>query len=135
MVKGILKGMALTLKYALLRKRVTVQYPFEKPRESPNFRAMHILHPEKCILCNLCAMACPNKCIEIKLKEGRERSRKLNDYDYIVDIGKCLWCGLCEEACPKKAVELGPEFELAEYDKDKFIRYMDTSIPEEDKES
>ena len=126
--------MALTIKYALFRKDVTVQYPYEEARESPNFRAMHILHPEKCIVCNLCAMSCPNKCIEIELKKGREKSRNLEDYDYIIDIGKCLWCGLCEEACPKNALELGPEFELAVYDRSKLVKCMDTTIPKEEGE-
>ena len=46
-----------------------------------------------CILCGLCAKACPCDAITIG--------------EYItVDMDKCMGCGLCAEKCPKKVVKI-----------------------------
>ncbi len=114
-MKGILKGMNLTLKH-LFRKPITLQYPHER-REIKRFRGMHVLDKEKCIACRLCEMTCPNNAITIELKEGREKSRNIEDYNYIVDIGRCLWCGFCEEVCPRNALMMTADYELSVYNK------------------
>ncbi len=87
-------------------------------------RAMHKLYKDRCIACRLCEMACPNGAIRIELKEGREKTRNIDDYNYMVNIGSCIFCGLCEEACPKNAMELTSEFELAEYDRKKLTKNL-----------
>lgn len=126
LITGILKGLALTLKHAVLamlgnKGVVTVQYPYEKKEEPIKFRGMHKLDPDKCMTCRLCVMACPNGSIEMRLKEGKEKSRNFEDYIYTINIGMCIWCGLCSEACPTKALTMSNEFELADYDKKNFI--------------
>ena len=126
LITGILKGMALTLKHAVLamlgnKGVVTIQYPYEKKEDPIKFRGMHKMDHEKCIACRLCVMACPNSSIEMKLKEGKEKSRKLDDHVYKINIGKCIWCGLCAEACPTNALSMSKEFELAGYDRNNFI--------------
>lgn len=119
-ITGILKGLWVTIKTALSKKNVTLQYPKEKI-DRP-YRGLHKLEPEKCIVCNLCVMICPIYAIKIELKEGREKTRNANDYDFTIDTGRCMWCGLCEEVCPKKALHLTNTYEMAEYTKDKLIK-------------
>ncbi|ODS38926.1 hypothetical protein BEH94_06325 [Candidatus Altiarchaeales archaeon WOR_SM1_SCG] len=126
LITGILKGLAMTLKQGIsamfLNKGVvTTQYPYEKKEDPIKFRGMHKLDTKKCMTCRLCVMACPNGSIEMKLKEGREKSRNFEDYIYKINIGQCIWCGLCAEACPTKALTMSSEFELADYDKKNFI--------------
>ncbi|OQX21671.1 MAG: hypothetical protein BWK75_02725 [Candidatus Altiarchaeales archaeon A3] len=119
---GILKGLEVTIKTALFKKNVTLQYPKEK-RDRP-YRGLHKLEPEKCIVCNLCVRNCPISAIKIDLKEGREKTRNANDYDFIVNTGSCMWCGLCEEACPKQAIHLTNNYEMADYTRDKLMRKL-----------
>jgi NADH-quinone oxidoreductase subunit I len=119
MITGILKGMALTLKEALVGERITIQYPFEK-RERP-YRGKHKIDSEKCIVCRMCERSCLNGAISIEYKEGREKTRKLEDCHYRIDTGKCIWCGICEEICPKRAIELTNEFNMASRKKENLI--------------
>ena len=34
---------------------------------------------------------------------------------------RCIFCGYCEEACPVDAIRLGPEYELADFDRADFV--------------
>src|SRR5438034_10876525 len=34
---------------------------------------------------------------------------------------RCIFCGYCEEACPVQAIVLGPEYELSDTSREKFI--------------
>lgn len=127
LITGILKGLAMTLRQGISamianKNVVTTQYPFEKKEDPIKFRGMHKVDPDKCIACRLCVMACPNGSIEMKLKEGKEKSRKFEDYIYEVNVGTCIWCGLCAEACPPKALAMSNEFELADYDRKNLIK-------------
>ncbi|MCM8757278.1 MAG: 4Fe-4S binding protein [Candidatus Omnitrophica bacterium] len=64
-----------------------------------NWRSIRpVHHPEKCIHCLLCWIACPDSAI--KVKDGRFQTI---DYDY------CKGCGICSHECPKKAIEMVPE--------------------------
>ena len=65
----ILKGMWLVLVY-MFRRKVTLNYPFEKGRLSPRFRGEHALRrypngEERCIACKLCEAICPAQAITI----------------------------------------------------------------------
>lgn len=110
----ILKPMYITLKH-LIKKPVTLEYPKEKPVLPENYRGLHRYDPERCIKCEMCARACPNKCIEIKTSRTEDGKKKLEEYN--IFIGRCMFCGLCVEACPMKpsAIRMTPEYELADF--------------------
>ena len=55
-------------------KRSTVQYPEEKPYLPPRYRGRIVLTrdpdgEERCVACNLCAVACPVACISLQKAE------------------------------------------------------------------
>ena len=65
----IIRGLFLTLKY-LFKKKVTINYPYEKGPISPRFRGEHALRrypngEERCIACKLCEAICPAQAIKI----------------------------------------------------------------------
>ena len=90
-------------------KRDTVQYPEEKPYLAPRYRGRIVLTrdpngEERCVACNLCAVACPVDCIALEKTEdadGRWRPEFFR-----INFSRCILCGMCEEACPKGAIHL-----------------------------
>ena len=40
---------------------------------------------------------------------------------YEINMLRCIFCGYCEEACPVQAIVLGPEYELSDTSREKFI--------------
>jgi NADH-quinone oxidoreductase subunit I len=111
----LLLGMWLTLRYFFKRK-VTLNYPYEKGVLSPRFRGEHALRryptgEERCIACKLCEAICPAQAITIEAEPRDDGSRRTTRYD--IDMTKCIYCGFCEEACPVDAIVEGPNFEFA----------------------
>lgn len=114
-LKEIIRGHALTLKY-FFKKKVTINYPYEKGPLSPRFRGEHALRrypngEERCIACKLCEAICPAQAITIEAEERNDGSRRTTKYD--IDMLKCIYCGLCQEACPVDAIVESPNFEFA----------------------
>lgn len=111
----ILSGMALTLRY-MFKRKVTLNYPYEKGPLSPRFRGQHALRrypngEERCIACKLCEAVCPAQAIYIEVEPRADDSRRTTRYD--IDMTKCIYCGLCQEACPVDAIVEGPNFEFS----------------------
>src|SRR5207247_2106385 len=84
---------------------------------------------QRCVGCELCAVACPADAIFVQAAE--------NDPDHPVSHGeryaeryeinmlRCIFCGMCEEACPEDAIYLEKDYELSDYDRDAFIYTKD----------
>jgi len=141
-LSDMLKGMWLTLKYnvgALTDKNsvsgfgiYTEQYPSVRPIVAPRFHGAPRLnmdpetHESLCIACNLCALACPEDCIDVipmdieVMVAGKPRKKKVLD-EFIFDTSRCMFCALCQEACPTACLELTQEFELATYSRAGFV--------------
>ena len=126
----LLSGLWLTLRY-MFKKKVTLNYPFEKGALSPRFRGEHALRryesgEERCIACKLCEAACPAQAITIEAEARDDGSRRTTRYD--IDMTKCIYCGYCQEACPVDAIVQGPNFEFSTesreelfYDKERLL--------------
>ncbi len=100
------------------RRRVTVQYPEQKPYLPPRYRGRIILSRdpdggERCVACYLCAVACPVDCIALQATQD-EHGRRYPEW-FRINFSRCIFCGYCEEACPTYAIQLTPEFEMSEY--------------------
>ena len=138
----LIEGMKLTLKFNLGALRgddpvkgygiYTEQYPKVRPEVAPRFHGAPRLNmdPETyetlCIACNLCALACPEDCIDVIPMDieitvaGKPRKKKVLD-EFIFDTSRCMFCALCQEACPTNCLELTQDFELATYSRAGFV--------------
>ncbi len=107
-----------TVFLTMFRKRVTIQYPEERPKLPPRWRGRIILSRdpdgrERCVGCYLCAAACPVDCISLQATED-ETGRRYPEF-FRINFSRCIFCGYCEEACPTYAIQLTPDFEMGEY--------------------
>jgi NADH-quinone oxidoreductase subunit I len=114
LLKELVKGLALTGRYAFSRK-ITIRYPEEKTPLSPRFRGLHALRrypngEERCIACKLCEAVCPALAISIESEQRADGTRRTTRYD--IDLTKCIFCGFCEESCPVDSIV---ETDILEY--------------------
>ena len=138
----LVAGLKLTLKYnigaltdrdAVAGKGIyTEQYPKVRPDVALRFHGAPRLnmdpetHETLCIACNLCALACPEDCIDVipmdieVITAGKPRKKKVLD-EFIFDTSRCMFCALCQEACPTSCLELTQDFELATYSRAGFV--------------
>jgi NADH-quinone oxidoreductase subunit I len=108
----------------MFAKRVTVQYPEERPEISPRWRGRIVLTRdpdggERCVGCHLCSAACPVDCIALQNTED-EHGRRYPEF-FRINFSRCIFCGLCEEACPTYAIQLTPDFEMGEYNRKNLV--------------
>jgi len=130
LLREIVIGHIMTMRY-FFKKKVTINYPYEKGPVSPRFRGEHALRrypngEERCIACKLCEAICPAQAITIEAEERADGSRRTTKYD--IDMLKCIYCGLCQEACPVDAIVESQNFEFSTetreelyYSKDKLL--------------
>jgi NADH-quinone oxidoreductase subunit I len=108
----------------MFHRRVTVQYPEEKPKLAPRWRGRIILSrdpdgAERCVACYLCSVACPVGCIALQATED-EHGRRYPAF-FRINFSRCIFCGLCEEACPTYAIQLTPDFEMGEFNRQNLV--------------
>ncbi len=119
----ILRSLVMVASHAF-RKRDTILYPEQPVPVPPRFRGRIVLTrdpdgDERCVACNLCAVACPVGCISLQ-KAEREDGRWYPEF-FRINFSRCIFCGMCEEACPTTAIQMTPDFELGEYNRQNLV--------------
>jgi len=122
----LLKGLRVTFNYQKPSEAVTEQYPLERPVVYERYRGLPRLRTDaesgasKCIVCNLCALACPEQLIVVKGERNPATKRK-EPVSWTYDLSRCMFCGLCAEACSTDALELTQDFEVAFYTREGMV--------------
>lgn len=116
----ILRGLRVTFRQQGPSNITTEQYPSERPPVAERYRGAPRLNinPENnetlCIVCDLCAKACPENLIVVGSERDPVTKHKILTH-FTYDLSRCMFCGLCEDACPVDALELTQDFELATF--------------------
>ena len=116
-------GLKLTWRH-FFTKPTTIEYPDpgEETYFSPYERGLHEFEPEKCIVCFLCAKACPVDCI--KIEDDPNKKSKAGKFltVYEIDYNKCLFCSLCVDPCPVDCIHMGQQYDLAAFNNGKGVK-------------
>lgn len=115
-VPEILRGMAITAGHFIknlvhMDRRITIEYPEQKKKLPPGYRAEHRLMRRedgsiRCTACMLCATICPANCISIEAEEVPGSSVEKRAKSYAINELRCVFCGFCVEACPCDAIRM-----------------------------
>lgn len=98
---------------------ITVQYPNEKMPIPEIARYQLEVEIDDCIVCDLCAKACPVDCIEIEAIKSPEAIGKTSDGSvkrlypakFNIDMAKCMYCGLCTVVCPTECITMTDQYD------------------------
>lgn len=131
---GVLKSMGMTFR-AMLRKPVTIKYPYTHRELPKTDRAFPILLWDReadepfCTGCHACERACPVECMTVVMKDnpkhaaGESKRRKIVD-EFWIDYGRCMRCNMCVEACNFDAIAMNNTWaghELSAYDRNDLV--------------
>jgi NADH-quinone oxidoreductase subunit I len=137
---AIVEGIVTTVSH-MVKPKVTVQFPEERPDLPDIYRGVHRLNRDeqgrvKCVACYMCATACPARCIDIVAAPSPWPDREKYPETFVIDELRCIYCGMCEEACPVDAIELTSLFDLTGlsreemmFDKEKLLSVFDRTAP------
>jgi NADH-quinone oxidoreductase subunit I len=131
----ILRGMWVTIKHFFSFKTVTIEYPEIRTEVAPGYRGLHRQNLDeegrlKCVACEMCAAACPSKCIKIIPAQSPYDESNKERYPVKFEINelRCIYCGFCEEACPEDAIELTKIYDMTSYTREEMIYDLDKLI-------
>jgi NADH-quinone oxidoreductase subunit I len=126
LVGELWKGLRVTGRIGLNslfgRGVVTTEYPKEMREKPQRFHGRHVLNRypdgmEKCIGCELCAGACPARCIYVRGADNPADAPvspgERFGFVYEINMLRCIFCGLCVEACPTEAITMTHLFEMS----------------------
>src|SRR5262245_14864593 len=136
---AIFEGLTTTVKH-MFSKKMTQQFPEERPKLPANYRGVHRLNRDeqgrvKCVACYMCSTACPARCIDIVAAPSPWPDREKYPETFVIDELRCIYCGMCEQACPCDAIELTTLFDLTGlsreemmFDKEKLLSVFDQTV-------
>ena len=125
----ILGGLKVTMQN-MLRPKVTLQYPEQRPPIPEGYRGVPTLVKdpagrEKCVSCQLCEFVCPPKAIRISPGEIPEDSEQAHvekaPQAFDIDMLRCIYCGLCQEVCPEEAIFLQDIYSVSGYSRKELV--------------
>jgi formate hydrogenlyase subunit 6/NADH:ubiquinone oxidoreductase subunit I len=87
---------------ALLKRPITVRYPFGPMEFPPHFRGRVIVDEDACRGCGLCVRDCPASALELKREDK-------DTFHLIYHPDRCAYCGQCEVSCRFGAIKLTNE--------------------------
>ena len=143
-ISELVKGLRVTGRQ-MFQPRVTIEYPKEFREKPQRFHGRHVLNRypdgmEKCIGCELCAGACPARCIYVRgednpIDEPVSPGERFG-FVYEINMLRCIFCALCVEACPTEAITMTHLFEMsttnradAIYTKNELLMDRDGGVP------
>ena len=120
-VWSLLVGLRVTGGH-MLRRRVTVYYPHERPDTSHWGGPIELVtFPETqthdCIACKACERICPSDCMRVEGKRP-EGAKKMRATKFIIDFSTCSLCGLCVDVCPTDTLRYSTRYDEAVYTRD-----------------
>ncbi len=143
-ISELVKGLRVTGRQ-MFQPRVTIEYPKVFRDKPPRFHGRHVLNRypdgmEKCIGCELCAGACPARCIYVRGQDNPTDAPvspgERFGFVYEINMLRCIFCALCVEACPTEAITMTHLFEMsttnradAIYTKDELLMDVDGRVP------
>ncbi|MDH4118875.1 MAG: NADH-quinone oxidoreductase subunit NuoI [Acidimicrobiia bacterium] len=143
-IRELIKGLRVTGRQ-MLDSPVTTKYPAEFREKPQRFHGRHVLNRypdgmEKCIGCELCAGACPARCIYVRGQDNPIDAPvspgERYGFVYEINMLRCIFCALCVEACPTEAITMTHLFEMSStsrqdgiYTKDELLMNRDGSVP------
>ncbi|MFZ4261721.1 4Fe-4S binding protein [Sphingobacterium sp. HJSM2_6] len=101
----------------------TVQFPKEKMPIPEVARYQLDVEIDDCIVCDLCAKACPVDCIAIEAIKSPEAIGKTSDgsvkrlyaAQFDIDMAKCMYCGLCTVVCPTECITMTDQYDRSSF--------------------
>jgi len=117
----------------------TVQFPKTKMPIPEIARYQLDVEIDDCIVCDLCAKACPVDCITIdavkatgvigKTSDGSVKRLYAAKFD--IDMAKCMYCGLCTVVCPTECITMTDQYDRSTFQLSDLTYSFSDMTPEE----